>query len=178
MQATVSKKRLVVYMALAGLVGGAMMSFMAPLCMIIGSYARFSLTCLTLGAVLALGVNSAVQEENNTLIEIVGGGFAAGGSVAWLLSKSGTRPFTPLEFGVIGLFGAASLAWGLGLPMKRAILVVIAATIAFPIAAKIQVAVPQFSNFLLSVLAHKFIPYLPLAAFGGVVGAVIAYTDE
>ena len=158
------------------------MSFLAPICLLIGVFAKFVVSFAAFGAVLALGINSAVGEPNSRFINIGAGSFAAGGLVAWLMAGSGQ--FTPLHFSVIGLIGTAGLARGLGLPLRSAIPVVATAVVVFPI----SILLLRTSLFprniegglglLLLLPALVFIPSLPFALFGGVLGGVIAATGE
>lgn len=178
---SVSAKRLIIYLALGGLVAGAIMSILAPICLFIGVFAKFVVSFAAFGAVLALGINSAVREDDTRLIGITAASFAAGGLVAWLIR--GTAQFTAMHFAIIGLIGAAGLCWGLGFGLRRAIPVVAAALVFFPLAvAMLGRFLPegQISPILaLLVLPLSiFLPSIPFAFFGGILGAVMAMTEE
>ena len=177
---SVSSRRLILYLALGGLVAGAMMSLLAPICLIIGVFAKFVISFGAFGAVLALGINSAVGEQDNRLINMTAASFAAGGLLAWLMR--GTGEFTVIHFAVIGLVGAAGLAWTLGFDLRRSAAVVITAVIFFPLSIiMIGAFIPkgEFSmgiSGLLLLPLLLFIPSIPFAIFGGVLGAVMSMT--
>lgn len=177
---TVSRARLITYLALAGLTAALLMSLITPLCLILGVFPRFLLTTAAFGAVLALGINSALRENDTRLINISAAGFAAGGVVAWLFS-SGAQ-FSAFHLAIIGLGGGAGLAYGLRLPFRRAVPLVIAAVVLFPMAVilnpikpgmSVNVSVPILFAPLISLVAMA-IPALPFAAFGGVLGVVLS----
>jgi len=178
--AAVSPRRIITYLTLAGLGGAMMMGFIAPLCLIIGVLPRFLITSAAFGAVLGLGVHSAMRDTDTRLVNITAAGFAAGGLVAWLFSSGGD--FTALHGGIMGCIGGASLAYGLGLPRKRSVALVAAATILFPIAAylpsllvgrTLPMNIPMVFSPLVFLIA-MVIPALPYAVFGCVVGIILS----
>ena len=174
---SVTPKRLVLYLALAGLVAGAMLFILAPLCMIIGVFPKFVLSFAAFGAVFALGINNAAGETDQRLVMMSSLAFAGGGLVAW--SLKGGIDFTPARFAVIAIIGTAGLAYALGLSVKRAVPVVAAAAVIFPISILL---IPKtfglLSLGLLAVPLQFLIPALPFALFGAVVGSVMSMTGE
>ncbi|HEX6178133.1 MAG TPA: hypothetical protein VF057_07230, partial [Thermoanaerobaculia bacterium] len=170
---TVTPKRLILYLALGGLVAGAMLFVLAPLCMIIGAFPKFVLSFAAFGAVFALGINNAAGEDDQRLVMLSSLAFAAGGLVAWGLS--GGVDFTPLRFAVIAIIGTAGLTYALGLSVARAIPVVAAAAVIFPISILLIPKTFGLMNIgLLAVPLQFLIPALPFAVFGAVVGSVMS----
>ncbi|MGZ8868812.1 MAG: DUF4339 domain-containing protein [Thermoanaerobaculia bacterium] len=179
---SVTPKRLITYLALGGLAAGAIMSILAPICLIFGVFAKFVLSFGAFGAVMGLAINSAVREPNTRLINLSAASFAAGGLVAWAMA--GTSQFTPLHLAVIGMIGTAGLVYALGLPIKSALPVVIAAAVMFPVSVLLipkiipegGVNLGRATLLLLPLLI--FLPAVPFALFGGVLGGVMSMTGE
>lgn len=180
----ISRKRLVAYTTLAGFVAGAVMMIMSPLCLLIGVFAKFVLTWAGFGAVLALGICNAAKIEDSRIIHTTAAGFAAGGLLSWFL-RAPNANFTAVHLAIIGLCGAAALSYAIRLPKQRAVVLTAVATVLFPIAIwAIQhftpggsIQLPTFLAFLLLPVL-MFIPILPFAAFGGVIGALIDWGPE
>ncbi len=178
----ISRARLVAYMALAGLVAGGVMMVLAPLCLLIGVFAKFVLSWAAFGAVLALGICNAVKIHNPRIINVTAAGFAGGGLLSWFLHKPG-GDFTAVHLAIIGLCGAAALSYAIQLPKQRAVVLTAVATVLFPIAVFAirhftpgDIQLPTFLAFLVLPLL-MFVPVLPFAAFGGVIGALINWSD-
>jgi hypothetical protein len=171
-------KRLILYLALAGLVAGSMLFVLAPFCMIIGAFPKFVLSFAAFGAVFALGINNAAGENDERLVMLSSLAFASGGLVAWGLTRG--IDFTPVSFAVIATIGTAGLAYALGLSVMRAVPVVVAAALIFPISILL---IPKTFGLMMNVgllaLPLRFlIPALPFALFGAVVGSVMSLTGE
>ena len=179
----ISRTRLVAYMALAGLVAGGVMMILAPLCLLIGVFAKFVLTWAAFGAVLALGVTNAAKINEPRIVHLTAAGFAAGGLLAWFLHAPDGE-FTPLHLAIIGLAGGAALSYAIRLQRQRAILVTAAAAVLFPIAifsirlftpGNLRISLPGFWVLLVIPLV-MFIPVIPFAVFGGVIGSLIDWS--
>jgi len=178
----ISRPRLIASMALAGLVAGGMMMLLAPICLFMGVLAKFVLSCAAFGGVLGLGLTNAAKVEDSRVIHISAGGFAIGGLLAWFL-RAPTADFTPLHLGIIGVCGGAAFSYAIRLPMQRAITVTAAAAILFPISivairyvTPSQITIPRALSFVaLPVLF--FLPVVPFAAFGGIIGSLIDWKD-
>jgi hypothetical protein len=180
----ISRTRLIAYMALAGLVAGGVLVVLAPLCMLIGVFAKFVLSWAAFGAVLAMGITNATRVSEPRIVQLTAAGFAAGGLLAWFLHAPG-GDFTPLHMAIIGLTGGAALSYAIRLPMQRAVVVTAAATLLFPVAnfairfftpGNFRISLPGFW-VLLIVPILMLIPVIPFAAFGGIIGALIDWSD-
>ncbi|HSP16385.1 MAG TPA: hypothetical protein VLV78_16685 [Thermoanaerobaculia bacterium] len=175
---SVSRTRTIASMALAGCLAGAMASFIAPICLIVGVFPKFVITAGAFGAVLGLGVNQALKTDDQRIIHISAGGFAAGGLLAWLF-HSPNADFTAMHLAIIALAGMAALSYAAGLPRGRAIVVTAVAAILFPITMSMitRVPIPSVSGSVLYVAAMmpllSLIPLLPFAIFGAIVGALM-----
>jgi hypothetical protein len=181
---TVSAGRLIAYLTLAGFTAALMMSILAPVCMIFGGFAHDLLITGAFGAVLGLGINSALKQSNSRMINICAAGFAVGGLVATILPVPlGEFGFSGVHLAVIGLCGGIGLAWALRLPPVRAIPVVAAATILFPLSLMahparhgmgLNIHVPLLLTPVL-LLVVMSVPCIPFAIFGTVLGLTLAY---
>jgi len=153
------------------------------LCLLIGVFAKFVLSWAAFGAVLALGVTNAAKIEEPRIVHLTAAGFAAGGLLAWFLHAPGGE-FTPLHLAIIGLTGGAALSYAIRLPRQRAIVVTAAATLLFPVAilairfftpGNLRISLPGFW-VLLNLPLVMFIPVIPFAAFGAVIGSLIGWS--
>jgi len=177
---TVSRSRLITYLALAALTGAWLMMILSPICLIFGGFGHDVIVTAAFGAVLGLGINSATKESNPRLIQLSAAGFAAGGLVASILPVPlGEFGFTPVHFAVIGACGAAGLAWALKLSLRQAIPMVAAAVIFFPLSFALDMArhssganIPFF--FGLGLVALMLVRFLPFAMFGAILGITLA----
>ena len=179
----VSRARVIASMALAGFLAAALAGFISPICLLIGVFAKFVLTAAAFGAVLGLGVNHALKTDDQTVIHISAAGFAAGGLIAWLF-RSRDGSFTAMTLAIMALIGVAALSYVIKLPRERAVAVTAAATILFPIAIVMmqRVRPPSVTGSLLFVTMMmpllNFIPLLPFAMFGGILGAMMKWDPE
>lgn len=179
---SISRKRLVSYMALAGLVAGGMMVILAPLCLLIGVFAKFVISWVAFGAVLALGVTNAARIEDPRIIHVTAAGFAGGGLLAWFFRAPG-GDFTAVHLAIIGLVGGAALSFAIQLPLQRAIVVTAAATLLFPLAI---FAIPLFrpiakilplSLGVINAPLFIFVQVIPFAIFGALIGSLIRWSE-
>lgn len=178
----ISRPRLIAYMALAGLVAGGMMMILAPICLFMGVLAKFVLSCAAFGGALGLGVINAAKVEDSRVIHLSAAGFAAGGLVAWFL-RSPNAEFTPLHLAIIGVIGGAAFSYAIHLPVPRAVVVTAAAAILFPISIVAvryvtpkSLTLPTWLAYLLLPLLF-FLPVVPFAAFGGIIGSLIDWGE-
>jgi hypothetical protein len=186
--ATVSPARLITYLALAGLTAGWMMMILAPICMIFGGFLHDVVDLGAFGAIFGLGINSALKESDPRMIYVPAAGFAIGCAVAEILPiRMGEFGFTGIHLGVIGLCGGIGLTYALRLTLPRALPMVIAATILFPVSLMLDPARHNIIfnlpaplrvgciGFVLVVTTVSVVRFLPIAVFGAILGATLAY---
>jgi hypothetical protein len=181
----ISRRRLVAYMALAGLVAGGVLFVLGPICLLVGIFAKFVIDWAAFGAVIALGLTNALKIEEPRILYTTAAGFAGGGLVAWLLHGSSSE-FSGVQLAIIGLAGGAALSHAIRMPLRKAAMVTVAAMILFPIAIW---AIPRFAPITMRLSASgplvylvfaisMFLPMLPFAVFGGVIGSLISWSNE
>ena len=181
----ISRGRLVAHMALAGVVAGVVLVILSPICLLVGIFAKFVIDWAAFGAVLALGLTNAAKIDEPRILYITAGGFAGGGLIAWFLHGS-SPDFSAVHLAIIGLAGGAALSYAIRLPLRNAVIVTAAAMILFPIAIW---AIPRFAPVTMRLNASGalvylviaislFLPMLPFAIFGGVIGSLINWSNE
>jgi hypothetical protein len=179
-----SRARVITYLTLAGLTAAMLMGALAPLCMLIGSFARFLLTTAAFGAVLGLGIHSALRQEERHLVNLSAAGFAGAGAVAWLFR--GGAEFHAVHLAIIGFGGGVALAYGLGLNRPRAAALVVAATLLFPFSVfltslfagrSLPFSLPMFLLPILALIGIA-LPALPFALFGLVLGVILTIRPD